>query len=150
MLMEYLILGLWFIIAITALIVELQTTELVSVWFVVGAFITMIVAAIWPKEYVAQGCTFVIASAISLMILRPLLAKRLKINQETVVDKINSLEGYKGFAETDIDSYGGKANVNGTSWNAVSSELIKEGDRIEVIKEDNITLTVKKESREEN
>ena len=147
--MEYWILALWFIIALFALVVEIQTTELVSVWFVVGAFITMIVSAIWPKEYIAQCATFAVASTLALIVLRPLLTRKFKINEASEAEKINTMDGYKGFAETDIDSEGGKVNVNGTSWNAVSKEPINKGDRIRVIKEDNITLIVEKEVKKE-
>lgn len=143
--MEYWILALWFSIAILALVVEIQTVDLVSIWFVVGAFIAMIVSAIWPTEYVAQASSFAIASLVALVILRPLLAKKLKIYQPTEAEKINTMDGYKGFAETDIDADGGKVNVNGTSWHAVSSEPISEGERIKVVKEDNLTLVVEKE-----
>ena len=147
--MEYLILILWFIVAMFALIVEIQTTELVSIWFVIGAFVTMIVSAIIPTNYLAQSLTFVISSIIALIILRPILTKKLKINKKSDTDTINTMDGYKGFAETDIDSQGGKVNVNGTTWSAVSSELIKEGERIKVVKEDNITLVVEKENKED-
>ena len=147
--MEYLILILWFIVAMFALIVEIQTTELVSIWFVIGAFVTMIVSAIIPTNYLAQSLTFVISSIIALLILRPILTKKLKINKKSDTDTINTMDGYKGFAETDIDSQGGKVNVNGTTWSAVSSELIKEGERIKVVKEDNITLVVEKENKED-
>lgn len=143
--MEYWILAFWFAVAIVALVVEIETTELVSAWFIVGAFITMIVAAIWPKEYIAQVSTFVVSSGLALVILRPILTKKLKLNKTNETDKINTMDGYKGFAETDIDEYGGKVNVNGTTWSATSTSPINEGDRIRVVRESNLTLIVEKD-----
>lgn len=143
--MEYWILAFWFAVAIVALVVEIETTELVSAWFIVGAFITMIVAAIWPKEYIAQVSTFVLSSGLALVILRPILTKKLKLNKTNETDKINTMDGYKGFAETDIDEYGGKVNVNGTTWSATSTSPINEGDRIRVVRESNLTLIVEKD-----
>ncbi len=143
--MEYTILILWFVIALLALVVEISTTELVSIWFIIGAFITMIVSAIWPTNYIAQVCVFVISSILSLIILRPILNKKLKLNQKSDADSINTMIGYVGFCETDIDKDGGKVNVNGTSWNAKSDTFIEKGERIKVIKEENITLIVEKE-----
>ena len=143
--MEYWILAFWFAVAIVALVVEIETTELVSAWFIVGAFITMIVAAIWPKEYIAQVSTFVLSSGLALVILRPILTKKLKLNKTNDTDKINTMDGYKGFAETDIDEYGGKVNVNGTTWSATSTSPINEGDRIKVVRESNLTLIVEKD-----
>ncbi len=143
--MEYCILILWFVVAIFALIVEINTVDLVSIWFVIGAFGAMIVSSIFPVNYVAQIATFVITSIIALIILRPILNKKLKINKKSEADNINTMDGYKGFCETDVDANGGKVNVNGTTWNATSKELIKKGERIKVIKEENITLVVEKE-----
>ena len=81
------------------------------------------------------------------MILRPILSKKYNL-RKTQVDNINTLEGYKGFAETDIDANEGKVNVNGTSWQAKSegSKIVK-GSKIVVVKEDNITLVVKEEEK---
>ena len=105
----------------------------------------MIVAAIWPKEYIAQVSTFVLSSGLALVILRPILTKKLKLNKTNETDKINTMDGYKGFAETDIDEYGGKVNVNGTTWSATSTSPINEGDRIRVVRESNLTLIVEKD-----
>ncbi len=143
--MEYAILIVWFIIAILALVIEISTTELVSIWFIIGAFVTMIVSAIWPTAYIAQVVTFTISSILALLILRPILNKKLKLNKKSEADNLNTMNGYVGFCETDIDDKGGKVNVNGTSWNAKSSTFIEKGERIRVVKEENITLIVEKE-----
>ena len=145
--MEYLVVGAWFLLAIIALVVELETAELVSVWFVVGAFVAMVVSACVPTNYIAQIVSFAIVSIIALLILRPILSKKYNL-RKTQVDNINTLEGYKGFAETDIDANEGKVNVNGTSWQAKSegSNILK-GSKIVVVKEDNITLVVKEEEK---
>jgi len=143
--MEYTILIVWFVIAILALVIELSTTELVSIWFIIGAFVTMIVSAIWPTAYIAQVVIFTISSILALIILRPILNKKLNLNKKSETDNLNTMEGYVGFCETDVDIKGGKVNVNGTSWNAKSETFIEKGERIRVVKEENITLIVEKE-----
>jgi len=145
--MEYFIVAAWFAVAIIALIVEIQTVELVSIWFVVGAFAAMIVSACVPTNYAAQLITFIVVSVIALIALRPVFSKKVNM-KNTDVDVINTMSGYKGFAETDIDSEGGKVNVNGTSWQAVSESPIQKGKKIIVIREDNLTLVVREESKE--
>ena len=142
--MEYLIILLWFAVGIIALIAEINTVELISVWFVIGAFVTMIVSAFVPKNYIAQGVTFIAVTVLSFAILRPWLSKKFG-KQKTEVDNINTLVGYKGVASTDIDSKGGKVVVNGTTWYALSDDLIKEGESVVVLKEENITLKVERE-----
>jgi membrane protein implicated in regulation of membrane protease activity len=145
--MAYLIVGAWFLVAIIALVIELETAELVSVWFVVGAFVSMIVSACIPTNYAAQICTFAIVSVIALLILRPILSKKFNL-RKTQVDNINTMEGYEGFAETDMNQDGGKVNVNGTSWQAVSDKEIEKGMKIVVVRENNITLVVREEGNE--
>ncbi|MCR5787149.1 MAG: NfeD family protein [Acholeplasmatales bacterium] len=142
--MEYWVIAVWFVVALMALVIELQTTELVSAWFIVGAFCSMIVSAIWPKQYVAQIVTFVIVSIIALLVLRPVLTKKLKLNEKSPADSINTMIGYKGFAESDVNEDGGHVNINGTSWEAVSDEVISKGEKVIVVEEKNITLKVKK------
>ena len=142
--MEYWIIAVWFVIALIALVIELQTTELVSAWFIIGAFCSMIVSAIWPNAYVWQIVTFVIVSIIALLVIRPILTKKLKLNEKTPTDSINTMVGYKGFAETDVNLNGGHVNVNGTSWEAISEDSILKGDKTIVVEEKNITLKVKK------
>ncbi len=143
---NYTILILWFFIAIAALVVEVHTAALVSAWFIVGSFCSMIVAAIWPTAYVAQVIVFVVVSILSLWFVRPILKNKFKIDskKQSIYDSINTMIGYKGFAETEIDKNGGKANINGTSWDAVSEEPILKGSKVIVTKENNILLTVKK------
>lgn len=142
--MEYLIILLWFVVGIIALIAEINTVELVSVWFVIGAFVTMIVSAFVPTNYVAQGVTFIAVTLLSLVILRPWLSKKFGV-KKTEVDNINTLIGYKGVASTDINSKSGKVVVNGTTWSAVSDNEIKQGENVVVVSENNITLKVERE-----
>lgn len=142
--MEYLIILLWFAIGIAALIVEINTIELVSVWFIIGAFASMLVSAFVPTNYVAQGVTFIAVTVLSLVIFRPWLSKKFG-KKKSEVDNINTMVGYKGKALTNINSKGGTVSVNGTSWQAISDEDINEGDSVIVTQEDNITLKVEKE-----
>ncbi len=142
--MEYLIILLWFIVGIVALIIEINTIELVSVWFVIGAFVSMIVSAFVPTNYIAQGVTFIVVTCLSFAIFRPWLSKKFG-HKQTEVDNINTLVGYKGVAGSDIDSKSGKVVVNGTTWSAISDESIKEGESVVVISENNITLKVERE-----
>lgn len=142
--MEYLIILLWFVVGIIALIAEINTVELVSIWFVIGAFVTMIVSAFVPTNYVVQGVTFIAVTLLSLIILRPWLSKKFG-NKKTEVDSINTMVGYKGEASTDINSKSGKVVVNGTTWSAVSDDEIKQGESVVVVSENNITLKVERE-----
>lgn len=143
----YVCLAIWFIVAIVSLVIEIETFQLVSVWFVVGAIGAMITTAIAPKDkwgVVWQLVIFILVSVITLLAVRPLCRKRLKVDPEANKD-INSMIGLTGIALSDIDSKSGQVRINDTTWSAQASLEIKEGTRIRIVKQDNLTLIVEEE-----
>lgn len=54
------------------------------------------------------------------------------------------LIGEIGTAESDINSTEGKVFIHGEYWNAESSEMIKEGEKVEVLEVERLKLKVKK------
>lgn len=54
------------------------------------------------------------------------------------------LIGEIGTAESDINSIEGKVFIHGEYWNAESSEMIKEGEKVEVLEVERLKLKVKK------
>lgn len=131
----------WAIIGIIALIIEINTVDLVSIWFVIGAFITMIFSLILPKQQIWQIVIFIIMSTISLALLRPLAKKKIFKNDKDV--DTNSMIGIKGEAISDIDKENGHVIINGTSWSAISDKPIKNGSKIIITNQNNLILTVK-------
>lgn len=137
----YFIVLFWFLIGVMTLIIEATTTELVSIWFVIGAFVAMIFSAILPNEQIWQIIIFVVVSGITLGFVRPFAKKRIFKNDSDV--DTNTMIGLKGVATTDISSLDGHVMINGTSWSAVAVTPIKAGSKIEIVKQDNLILTVK-------
>jgi len=65
--------------------------------------------------------------------------RRAKVGAEELIGKITK-------AETDIDEEGGTIKIRGEIWNArtVEGEKIKEGEKVEIVNREGLTLMVKK------
>lgn len=132
----------WLALTIALIVVELSTTQLVSVWLALGAGITAIITAIFSSfdkdvPVVVQFVIFVVSSAILLASTRKLVKKLLKKNknQETnlelnidkvaiVTERIDNLRGE------------GAVKINGLEWTARSlDDSIIEKDELVIFKE---------------
>ena len=135
----------WLISAIAFGVLELVTTSLVSIWFVLGSVAAMI-ASLFDVPIWFQIVIFIIVSAVSLFVTRPIATKYL--NNRTVKTNLDSLVGRKTTARTDIDNLklSGKADLDGTTWIVVSEDdsLISAGEEIEVVKVEGAKLIVRK------
>ncbi len=132
----------WLSLTIALIVVELSTTQLVSIWLALGAGITSVVTAIVASfggklPVVWQFVIFIAASAILLASTRKLVKKFLKKNknQETnlelnldkvavVTEKIDNVKGE------------GRIKINGLEWTARSlDDSIIEKDELVIFKE---------------
>ena len=72
-------LTVWILVFIIAIVVEISTQELVSIWFSVGAIPAIILAAFGLSFWWQLG-TFAVVSAIAFVLSQIFLKKRIKIN----------------------------------------------------------------------
>ncbi|MGL4425243.1 MAG: NfeD family protein [Cetobacterium sp.] len=114
----------WFIVGLVFLIIELLSFGLISIWFSLGAFLTMPFYRI-SLEY--QFYIFVSISLISLLLVRKIALKYFKSNskelnritkQEVVIEKFE-IRG----AEKIYSVY-----LDGKNWQAISSENFEIGN----------------------
>ncbi|MDD3477343.1 MAG: NfeD family protein [Candidatus Izemoplasmatales bacterium] len=134
---------LWFAVFILAAILEASTMALTSVWFAAGAFVSFIIALIWPNAIVAQVAAFLVVSAFLLFEIRPALKGYLqkndiKTNSDKLVGKIAVCT--TAFKAGDR----GEVKIEGKIWTAISNEDIKLNDKVEVLAIDGVKLVVKK------
>ena len=143
----------WLSLAIALVVVELSTTQLVSIWLAVASAITAIIVAIVSSfggslPIVWQAVIFVVSSAILLASTRKLVKKLLKKskNQETNlelnIDKVAVVT-----EKIDNELATGAVKVNGLVWTArsVDGSVIDEGELV-IFKEiqGNKALVIKK------
>lgn len=143
--MEQLMPFLWLGIAIVLGIVEVCTAQLVSIWFVIGAFVTAVCAATFLREYIfLQIIVFIAVSVIALLLTKPVV-KKLKSFNKTKTNADRNI-GKTAIVIADIDntSATGLVEVNGSRWSARASkgEKISAGTTVKVEEIQGVKLIV--------
>lgn len=108
---------IWLIVLAFAVIVELMTEQLVSIWFVPGALVASILA-FCGCHLVAQIVVFFVISIIGVLMLRRLLSKLFK--GESAKTNVDAIIGEKCIVTERISNYAGcgQARVKGQIWSA--------------------------------
>lgn len=126
---------IWAVVFVAALIAEIFSEALVSVWFCVGAVVALGVSFIPGMPFWGSIIVFVGVSALSFLIIRPLVKDKLfRLHAKTNVD---SMIGRKGLVTKKITTFEkGEVKVDGVLWSAIkkeSEEDIEIGKIVEVI-----------------
>lgn len=141
----------WLAVIAVALLIEIVTLDLVSIWFSFGALIPFILAAVGGIAIEIQIAIFVVVSALLIIFIRKYAQKLLFKNMDAKTN-VDSLIGkkFKMLETTDFEK-NGSLKINDIIWTAVgeNSELIKQGAIVEVVKVDGNKLIVK-EVKEDN
>lgn len=111
---------IWLAVTAAALIVEFVTAELVSVWFVGGGLVAMLLAGLGLDWYIHVPA-FIVVSFLLMLCFRRLVMKKLnkdevKTNAETVIGKEYELLTAIGFNQA------GSIKINGVVWTAVAED----------------------------
>lgn len=112
----------WLGILALMVVAEILTTQLVSVWFAVGALGAFFVALAGVEELWVQIVVFVAVSAIALIVTRPLVRKL--VNRKAVPTNADMVIGQVGVVtdRIDNDKETGLVKVNGSVWTARASD----------------------------
>lgn len=123
---------IWLGITALALIVEFITSEMVSVWFIGGGIVSMILALIGLKWYIHVP-VFIVVSLILMLCFRKLVIKKLnksntKTNAETVIGEEFRLLTAVKFNEP------GSIKVNDVIWSVVAKNETAEIQENSIVK----------------
>ncbi|MBQ8920992.1 MAG: NfeD family protein [Oscillospiraceae bacterium] len=117
--MQYMI--LWGVIFVLAVIAELASLQLVSIWFAVGA-VCAFAAAFFGMGFTGQFGLFVAVSVVLLIATRPLL-KKLRVKQAPPMNADRDIGDTAVVIEEVNPALGtGRARTNGIDWIAVSED----------------------------
>ena len=135
----------WLSLAVILAVVEISTTQLVSIWFVIGAAATAVMSSTFIKgNLVLQIIAFVLISTIALILTRPLVRKIRK--QELISTNSDRNIGKSGVVIADINPENGKGmvRIGSETWSAKSLQnyVIKEGTNIKVVAIEGVKLVV--------
>lgn len=130
---EILMIVIWSVVLIGTILVELETSDLVTIWFTVGAVAALISAAL-GVPIVYQFVIFIIVSLALLFATRP-LTKRF-MDKEVVKTNADRMVGMHGVVVIEIPFDGkGEIRVDSQNWTAFSSlkTPIAEGTRVVIL-----------------
>ncbi len=118
----------WTVVSVIFLIVEALTTAMCAVWFVVGAGVALVTAALGGSLWL-QITLFVVVSGICLVLIYPQMKKMM--NKDTQATNADMALGSQCVVTQRIDNLAGTGTVSlgGKTWTARSSngEIYEEG-----------------------
>lgn len=134
---------IWIGFAVFMLICEALTSQLVSIWFVIGG-IAAAISCIFTDNILIQSSVFIVVSFVCLIFTRPLVKKITKKKIENT--NSDSLIGRIGIVNVDIvnNAGTGQVNVDGKIWSAktVDGKEIKSGANVKIIAIEGVKLVV--------
>ena len=136
---------IWIIISILCLILELSSGDFFILCFAIGAAVSAILAGCGASLTV-QIILCAVVSALSLLLVRPALIKKLHKPHRERLSNAEAMIGKTGRVSETIEAGGyGRVAVDGDDWKAVSAnvEAIEAGTRVRIVKMDSIIVTVK-------
>lgn len=136
---------IWVIISIVCLILELSSGDFFLLCFAIGAAVAAIIAGC-GASITWQIIIFAVVSALSLLLLRPKLIKKLHKPNRVRLSNAEAMVGQEGRVSEHINEGGfGRVAIDGDDWKARSEDesAIEKGVRVRVVKMDSIIAIVK-------
>lgn len=137
---------IWVGVIILAIILEIATDQLVSIWFVPGAIIA-VVLDFFGVFYAWQILAVLLLAAIGILFLRKLVA-RIKPNLSTKTN-IDAIVGERCVVTEKIDTFAGRgqAKIKGQIWSArglQDDDVFEEGEILQVVGVEGVKLICKR------
>ena len=138
--------GIWLLVLIVAIVIELATLGLTTIWFAGGAAVACILAALNLPVWL-QIAAFIIVSIVLLYFTRPIAVKYFNKNvtrtnsdalvgrQAVVVSDINNIEGL-GRVLVEGKEWSAKAAVEGTKIPTGAIVIVKAIEGVKLLVEE--------------
>jgi len=137
----------WFCVAIILFILELILPGLIVFFFGLGALVVAVISLFIDISLNFQLAIFAVATVTSFLTLRNRLKKIFRgqiSGGGRQTENLKEFIGQQAVVRVAISQVtGGRVEINGCEWKAISSQDIEEGQEVEIIGRDNITLKVK-------
>ena len=125
---------IWASLFIVTLLVEVYTSELVSIWFAAGSLVSFFLALCTTLNETVQILVFLGVSLILMICTRRIFLKMLKNNKENT--NLESLKGtiHKLIKAVDEDQLG-EIKINGVVWRVSSknNKTIAENSKVQIV-----------------
>ena len=132
---------IWLGIVIALTFIELATVNLVTIWYIASALISLVLS-FFIDSFFIQFLVFVIVGTILILTTREYLLKFLgNKSQKTNLDRVVGMTAI--VTEEIKKNVSGEVKVDGKKWTAISNKKIKVGSEVEVLEIDGVKLRVK-------
>ena len=130
----------WLGIVILLGVIELVTDNLVTIWFIASALVSLVLS-FFEIPFIVQFGVFVILGTVLLITTRKMLQSKIdSFKQSTNLDRVIGTEGI--VTEKITKHNNGEVKVDGKRWTAVSDKTIQEGKIVKIIKIEGVKLIV--------
>jgi inner membrane protein len=135
----------WFFLGLVLFLLELVLPGFFIFFFGLGAWVTALICLIGEPGTNLQIIIFAITSVLALIALRKSIQKKFFSNNDNQSEKIeDEFTGNEALALTDFSTEtDGTVEFKGIRWKAESESLIKEGQRVIILRKENFKLFVK-------
>lgn len=132
----------WLFIIILLGFIEVITINLVTIWFVASALVSLVLS-FFIDNFLIQFGVFVILGIILLVTTRSWLNKVIKPkNYKTNLDRVVGMQGI--VTEKITKTKAGEVKVDGKRWTAISNEMIQVDSIVKILDIDGVKLKVEK------
>ena len=137
----------WLAIICLAIVVEICTEQLVSIWFIPGAIIAIIL------DFCSIGLVWQVIAFLAVSVVGIVVAKKylVKLKREgTTKTNIDAIIGEKCIVTEKIDNFAGcgQARVKGQVWSArgvMENDVFEPGEVLRVVAIEGVKLICKKD-----
>ena len=134
---------IWLGLVITLTLIEVLTTNLVTIWYIASAIISLVLS-LFIDSYLIQFAVFVIIGTVLLFTTRDYLVKLLvKKKEKTNLDRVVGMIGI--VTEEITKKNPGEVKVDGKKWTAIADKKIKIDSTVKVLEIDGVKLKVEEE-----
>lgn len=143
--MEHMV-WIWLGVTFLAIVCEIIVSELVSIWFVPGAVVGIVLAAIEQPIWI-QTAVFFSASVILLVLFQMIFRDKIKKGKNNATN-LDIIIGEKAMVTETINNISaeGCVKINGQYWSARSDDesVIQKDEIVEIVAISGVKLICKK------
>lgn len=136
---------IWFVVIVVAALVELNTMDLTSIWFSVGALLAFVLSLINGISPTVQIVVFLIVSVVLIIAVRPVARNYFKTN--SISTNADRLVGKVAVCTKPIRiGERGEVKIDGKYWLAITSgdKDVELDEKVEVLAIEGVKLIVDK------
>lgn len=134
---------IWLAISGSLMLVELITANLLFASLSISALAAS-GAAVLGADVVVQGMTFGVAAVLSLLLLRPIALKHLKVRGTPAATNVDALIGAEALTLTEVNDRTGQVKLTGETWSAkTEAGTIAADQKVQVVAIRGATAVIK-------